>query len=448
MGLPPPARAFSLLPILLVAGVLGGCSGVRLPEPALVPQRTIPANEIVVLVPGITGVELKDPESGEILWGLGRNLLGPRDGGYGLALPISGEESPPLEPTGPLLEIRLSLFRKPVYGPIFELLERSGYAWGNLGDPDSPGNLFSFSYDWRRDNVAAARLLAARLQDLRRARGPEPLRVNLVCQSNGGHICRYLAKYGASPLEAALAGRGGPPEGVDVAKVIFVGTSNGGSLRILQFLNEGRKYFPFGRKLLPETLFTYPSLFQDLPGYRRDLFLDSRGRPMDVDLFDAESWQTYGWSIFGEKAARRLGRTERPDLFGTRPDRLRFLRARLQQSRDLQRALRQDAPGFRGTRYLLIQSVYRETPDRAVLLQEKGRWATLFADQRRIRKDDYLRALAAAPGDGHAASASQTWLSPQEVEAIAAPPFYLDGPHFEMILETAVLRRLLEFLAL
>lgn len=434
---------------LLFSG-FAGCSGIRLPDPATLPPKVeILANEIVILVPGITGVMLRDRDSGEIVWGTGGNLLSPRDGGYNLTLPIGGSGPlPSLEPFAPIEEIRLGLFRKPVYGPIFELLEGAGYQRGELTAPNPNGNAFAFSYDWRGDNVAAAQRLAGQLEDLRTARGEASLRITLICQSNGGHICRYLAKYGNASLEEALDGKGSPPEGLEIEKIIFVGTSNGGSLRILQFMNKGRKYLPFGRKLLPETLFTFPSLFQDLPGYRSEVFLDARGNPIEADLFDAEDWQTYGWSIFGKDAAERLQKTQRRNLFGTAQARESFLLENLTRAKDLQRALRQDSPGFRSPRYLMIQSIYRETPDRAVLVREKGQWSTYFSDQRRVRKDGYLRALTAAPGDGHAARDSQTWLSPQETDAIDVPPFYLDGPHFEMILEPAVLRRLVEFLAL
>ncbi|MCB1032399.1 MAG: hypothetical protein KDD47_01020 [Acidobacteria bacterium] len=401
----------------------------------------------MVLVPGITGVQLRDPESGEIRWGTGKNLLSPRDGGQSLALPLGNSEDPPLEAFAPIREIRISLIRKPVYGPIFDLLAGAGYRLGSFEAPQPGDNLFSFSYDWRKDNVAAARRLASTLSGLREARGGRTLKVSLICQSNGGHICRYLAKYGDTPLEDALEGKGAPPAGVEIDKVIFVGTSNGGSLRILRFLNEGRTYVTLGRKLQPETLFTFSSLFQDLPGYRPDLFLDSEGRTLDVDLFDPASWEAYGWSVFGRKAMERVAKASRPDLFGTVKDRRAFLTRALARGRDLQAALRQDAAGFGESRYFFIQSSYRETPDRALLVKEKGEWRTYFSDQKRIKRDPYLRALAAAPGDGHATQTSQQWLSPQEQAALTAPPFYVDGPHFEMILEPATFRRLLDFLA-
>ena len=64
-----------------------------------------------------------------------------------------------------------------------------------------PGeNLFLFSYDWRQDNVASAQRLAAQLRSLRQAYGGT-VEIDLVCQSNGGYICRWLGKYGDVSLE-------------------------------------------------------------------------------------------------------------------------------------------------------------------------------------------------------------------------------------------------------
>ena len=49
----------------------------------------------VVLVPGVTGVELRNGGTGRILWGRGSSLLRPRDHGYGLARPHAVEVAGP-----------------------------------------------------------------------------------------------------------------------------------------------------------------------------------------------------------------------------------------------------------------------------------------------------------------------------------------------------------------
>ncbi len=226
-----------------------------------------------------------------------------------------------------------------------------------------------------------------------------------------------------------------------------MGTSNGGSLRILRELNRGRRYIPLvGRRWLPETLFTFVSLFQDLPVYRRDLFMDEQGQGLEIDLFDADSWERYGWSVFGAASRRRIERSGRTDLFGSPEARRRHLERMLDRSRRLHALLRRDVAGF-ATRYDSIQNVSDETPQRAVLARRlDGSWKLLFSGDRELRRRQALHELATARGDGHATVESQAWLSPQESRALAPEPLTVRGAHFEMILEPAVHRRFVEFL--
>jgi hypothetical protein len=399
-------------------------------------------------VPGVTGVVLRDVRTGEAAWGTGRNLLGPKDGGYGLALSLLRHDSslPVLEPVGPIEQIALFGIRKPVYGPIRTLLTGAGYVPGSLESPRPGESLFFFNYDWRRDLTESAGLLRRQLEELRRVRGSGRLEVDLVCQSSGAHLCRYLAKYGGVPLDEATA-RGGLPVTLAVRRLVLVGSSNGGSLRILRELDRGRRYVPLvGRRMRPEVVFTYPSLFQDLPIYRRDLFLDSAGRPLDIDLFDPESWRRYGWSIYGKATARRLREDGAPRFLGSVAERDEYLRRTLSAARRFQKLLRADAPGFGDTRVYVVGSADQPTPDRAVLLRDGKGWRMLFTGDPELRRRPVLHALATAPGDEHAALASQDWLSPQEQAALALPPRRVRGGHFEALLTAEVQRFLLEAL--
>ena len=233
----------------------------------------------------MTGVELIDHQSGKRAWGGGADLIGPRDGGYRIALPISGQDRGALKPGRVIDRMQLGPVTKSVYGPITEMFENHGWNRGDLATPAASDNLYFYAYDWRRDNVDSARRLAAQLEAVAQTRENGQLAVSLICQSNGGHICRYLAKYGAASLEEAERGEARPPLGVTIEQVILVGNANGGSMRILRYLNQGRKYVPWvGRKFYPETLFTFESLYQDLPAYRTDLFVDEHGNPLSVDL--------------------------------------------------------------------------------------------------------------------------------------------------------------------
>ncbi len=208
------------------------CSGVSLPvvEPSLRSSDRVP----VVFVPGITGVELREANGGKLVWGNGRRLLFPHDGGYSMAYPLS-----PTSPatgqveSGEVIEqIRLlGIIRKEVYGLLARVMEENGYRRGELEKPRPEDTFFFFTYDWRQDNVESARLLQERLEELRVVRGEKRLEVALVCQSNGANICRYLAKYGGATLGEVEAGVARRPSTLDVRKLILVGNSNGGGLR-------------------------------------------------------------------------------------------------------------------------------------------------------------------------------------------------------------------------
>ena len=391
-----PFRAAIVLLLLLAAACAPKYAGLAERPPATPPS--VP----VVFVPGVTGVELRDSRTGEVVWGEGRNLLGPDDDGSRLAL---GPQDT-LEPAGPIERISVFGIQKPIYGPLRELLVRAGYV------PEK--TLFFFGYDWRRDLAESAGRLRDRLEEIRRARGLERLEVDLVCQSSGAHLCRYLAKYEAPPT-------------LSVRRLVLVGASNGGSLRILRELDRGRRYVPLvGRFMSPEVLFTFPSLFQDLPIYRSDLFLDEKGRPMDVDLWDPESWRRYGWSV--------QGRDEE-------------LRRVLSEARRFQEMLHADSPRFGNTRIYVVGSADQPTPDRAVLARDGKEWKTFFTGDPWLSRRPTLEALATATGDEHATVASQDWLSPQEKAALALPPRRVKGGHFEALLTVEAGRFLLEALS-
>ena len=444
----------------MVAWLVVGCGGYETPIVAPHGATETAPRVPVVLVPGVSGSVLRDVTSGETIWGRGPEVLGPHDGGYGFAISILDDAEPrPVEAVEPIGEMSLfgGLVKKPVYGPVLDTLASNGWTRGDLRAPSADADLFAFAYDWRRDNLEAVGQLLKRLNalaDVHGATDDEPLEVDLICQSNGAHVCRYLTKYGDAPLDDALAGRGEPPRKIHVRKLVLVGSSNGGSVRILREVHRGRRYVPLiGRYMQPETLFTLPAILQDLPAFQPQPFVDGRGRALQVDLFDAATWSTYGFSVFTDEARERMAR--RPDLFGTEDDRVAYLRRQLDRARKLHEALSRDAPPqdvpIFDSAYYLLQSGYGPSPERAVLRRSPtspAGYELLFTGDAELEDDPYLHYLVSSPGDGHATYDSQRALSPQEIDALAAPAYLVDGSHFEMILDPATLRRLVEFLRL
>ena len=440
----------SLIGFTLLSNLMfGSCSGA--PTPILPSLKQTQPKTPVIYVPGSTGTELRDRESQRIVWGRGRQLVLPRDGGYAIARPIrfapDSDESR-LEVAEAIRKIRLAgVFTQDVYGPIARLLEDNGYRLGDLDAPKPEDSAFLFAYDWRLDHRLAAARLLERLEALRAARGEERLAVDLICQSNGAYICRYLLKYGGAPLDEAEAGTARPPQLLDVRKMILMGNSNGGSLRMLREIHRGRSYVAvIGRKMRPEVLFSIPALFQDLPAVRRDLFLDAEGEPLDVDLFDAESWRRHGWSVFAPATRERIARGDGAELFGDEEQQMEYLRRVLAYARRFQQVLARDVPEFRAPRYYMLQSDALETPDRAVLIEGEDGWETLFTGDKKLKRLGNAHRLATAKGDGHGTVDSQMWLSPQEKRALAAEPFYVDDDHFDLILKPETHRRLLDYL--
>jgi len=365
-----------------------------------------------------------------IVWGRFKNFFLPRDGGASVALPFEEDQPDGIEPAGALESIRVvGAWRIDIYARVARLFEANGWVRGDLDDPSREADFYVFPYDWRRSHVAAAAELARSLEHLRAVRGEAELRVDIVCQSNAATIARYFVKYGGEPLERAESGDAAPPPGIRVERLVMIGTANGGALGTLDDLHDGRRYVALiGRRFAPDTLRTFPSLFEALPAPRSDLFVDERGEPLALDLYDADDWHRYG-----------LGSAEEPEARA-------FLTRALDVSRRLHAVLARDARGFAAERYYSIQNAYRPTADRAVLDRRGKRTKLYLPDDDPVREDPWLTALVAAPGDGHATLASQQALSPQENAALAAPTVFVDQSHREIMQSPAAHRHLLRFL--
>ena len=440
------SRSFSSCALVVVTLTVG-CAAPRvsLHEPLAPPETRVP----VVVIPGITGSRLSERETGRLVWGAGRHIFFPRDGGYAMARPLSsrGSSDSRLAPAGAIQRIRLAgIYTKPVYGPLLRELTRHGYRLGDLDRPQPDDSLFAFDYDWRQDNLETTALMRDQLDALRRVRGEETLTVDLIVQSNGAHLGRWLMKYGGATLAQAEAGAvaAGP---VKVRKLIMVGSSNGGSLAILDLLERGRRYFPLaGRMMQPEVIFTFPAVYQDLPAYRPDLFVDEEGRALSVDLYDPETWRRHQWSVFAPDTRRRLLKRDRSDLFGDEASRLMFLREQLERARRIQRQLARDVQLPNGVRLYSIQNNQEPTSVLAALLPRGGQLKPFVAEHPAIKRRPTLRKRISGPGDGHAAEVSQLWLSPTEKAALT-PSFQVEGTHAGLIAEPKAIAQILSCLA-
>ncbi len=312
------------------------------------------------------------------------------------------------------------VWRVDVCQALIDALLQHGYRLGDLSRPRPRDTLFLFPYDLRYSNVEAARTLGEHLERLRQMRGEDELEVDLICHSNAAHIARYYIKYGGAKLRQAERDDAGPAERVRAARLILVGSPNGGTMVAFRDLQRGVQYARLvGRRFLPETLFTFRLVFELLPVYRNQFFVDVDGQPLSIDLFDAENWRRFGWSVFAPAPRRRLRDHERADLFGDTDTRMAHLEKMLDRGRRFHALLRRDAQVDTGTRYFLIHGTERATPDGAVLVETDDGWQTCFAPDRSVRHDATVFGAVASGGDGVTTRDSLEWLAPRETAAIA-----------------------------
>jgi pimeloyl-ACP methyl ester carboxylesterase len=388
----------------------------------------------LIVIPGILGSRIVNSRTGEVVW---PSVF--RSDVDGLSLPAT----PDLEANRDELvaariveTAKLARLAPEVY--VYHYLLRAltdygGYREGEWDSPPEGGDrdtFYVFAYDWRRDNVESARLLARRVEALKLRLGRPDLRFNVVAHSMGGLVARYAAMYG----DRDLADDGAPPRpdwaGASfIDKVFMFGTPNGGSMEAFSVLLEGysvteglRRRVRLLNKLSREDVMTAPSIFQLLPHRARARFLDENLRPLTVDLYDPEVWRRYKWSAandpaFREAYARGVVRgQESPTKTGTLAELDAYFEAALNRARRFHEALDAHAPGTDASPVKLFAfgGDCEETLAAVVITREgkAGRLVTLTrpkslktVDGRRLTRAEVVRAMY-EPGDGRVTRSS------------------------------------------
>jgi pimeloyl-ACP methyl ester carboxylesterase len=424
-----------LLVTLVIALTMAGCGARRTPDLERIfdATRRREGKRPLVVIPGILGSQIVNRKTGEVVWPSAF-----RSDVDGLSLPTGPDlaanrddlVASKIVETAKLARLAPEVY---VYHGLIRALEQyGGYREGDWDSPPPNGDrdtFYVFPYDWRRDNVESARLLHRRLQELRTKLGRPDLRFNVVAHSMGGLVARYAAMYGDRDL---------PPEGVPTAptwegsslinKVFMFGTPNAGSAEAFATLLEGysvteglRTRVRLLNKLSREDAMTVPSIFQLLPHRARARFLDADLKPLEVDLYDPETWRRYGWSAvndpgFREAYARGRPRgQESPTTRGTLEELDAYFAAALARARRLHEALDARAPdGPAPVQLFAFGGDCEETLAAPVITQDPktGRWLTLTRprslrtrDGRRLKRAEVVRAMY-EPGDGRVTRSS------------------------------------------
>lgn len=353
----PPHFHLPSLILLLTAALPWGCTS-TIPTPDLgerygrAAMRATPHRNPVIVIPGILGSKLIDPDTDTVVWGAfagGSASPGTDEGARLIALPMDpgkslAELTDRVRSDGALDSIRLKIFGLPVeveaYAAILGTLGVGGYKDSQLGGSgaidygDEHYTCFQFDYDWRRDNVENAHRLMEFIaekrgfvqkhlaEDFGGASKNYDVKFDIVAHSMGGLLTRYMLRYG----DADLPDEGEMPavtwagaEHVD--RVVLIGTPNAGTVNALEQLVNGAKFSPFFAAYSPAILGTMPSLYQLLPRdrHRRVVYknrpvaddwvmsIAPRDRP-EPSLFSARTWSWYGWGMASPDQDRELAR--------------------------------------------------------------------------------------------------------------------------------------------
>lgn len=369
----------------------------------------------IIVIPGALGSQLVNPATGKVIW-----PSADRDGVDDVDLPISTDlasNRDDLVATRIVDTTDLSLLLPEVrvYVDLLNTLESTaGYKRRSIDAPSPDGAsdaYYVFSYDWRRDNVENARLLARKVDALKTTLNRPDLKFNIIAHSMGGLIARYYAMYGGRDAIAD----GQPPDwsgGANISRLLLVGTPNRGAMDAFRSLVEGYNYYGgdvkrrgYFNKLDSDLLFSLPSIYQLLPFSHAELRVTARLRLEPVDLYDPKVWAENGWSIYEPRRRSRIAKRFGPDAERRLKEEEAFLGAVLTHAQAFHDALERKAPNRRPFGLFLFGGDCEPTLRAPLVVVKDGRPRTYFRSKDvtlgAVRLDrKRLAELMFAPGDG------------------------------------------------
>jgi pimeloyl-ACP methyl ester carboxylesterase len=409
-----------------------GCALLFLSQMAVAQgAQTVKGKLPVIVVPGLTGSELVNSKTKEVVW---FNAL--RSKVDDIRLPISPDiaaNHDDLIATDILRTVKVGPVKIDGYqGLITALQERGGYTEGSWDAPAATGyqdTCYVFYYDWRRDNVENARLLVRKVEELKRKLNRPDLKFDIVAHSMGGIVARYAAMYGDVDLPAGKAAPRPTWAGArDFNEIILLGVPNEGAASAFGSLLNGfaigglTANLPFLQNPSKFDIFTLPAAYQLLPDVNTLQAFDENLKPVKIDLYDSQTWTKYGWGALEDKdfdksflPAEKAGA------------RAYFINA-LDRAKHLYQALDASSSSKLRVAMDVLGGDCKDTLDSIVIYRDgkTGAWKTLFKPEAFTRSDgtrvsaDELRKVMYAPGDSVVTKRSLTAATVSQRSGVAS----------------------------
>ena len=366
----------------------------------------------IILVPGLSGSELRNKITNERIW-----FKAVKSKSEDLRLPILADVTKmhdDLVASDILREVKIGIFPGiDVYGGFIRAMEtRAGYheeKWETPSDGGYQDSLYVFAYDWRLDNVENARLLVRQVEALKRKFKKPDLKFDIVAHSMGGLISRYAAMYGDADLPTGNRRPQPTWAGArDFDRIVLLGTPNEGSALSLSSLLNGyavgniRIDLPFVQDSSKFMVFTIPAAYQLLPAPDTLRAFDDKLEPISIDIYDPKVWSKYGWNVIDDKKfTSRFNDAEQKIAPA-------YFEAALNRAKRLHEALAAADGKSGGVSFYVVGADCGTAPDSLVLVHDgKGdKWKTLFNPKAFTRSDgakvsfEDLKKILIAPGDG------------------------------------------------